>query len=140
MASDVDSERLVLRIRQAKGRKDRFVPLSPTLLVQLRCYWTACRPRHVLFPGARADSPMHPTAIQKAFHQAKLKARLEKPATVHTLRHSFATHLLEAGTDLRTIQMLFWHACLSTTSIYLHVQVGRLTNGRTPFDLLRSVI
>lgn len=145
VVSDVDSERMVLRIRQGKGRKDRFVPLSPTLLEQLRSYWVAslrgsCGGQDLLFAGATPHRPLHATSIQKAFQRAKLKAGIEKAASVHTLRHSFATHLLELGTDLRTIQMLLGHTCLSTTSIYLHVRMDRLTNGGSAVDLLRDVI
>ncbi|MBI4882040.1 MAG: tyrosine-type recombinase/integrase [Planctomycetes bacterium] len=140
VVSDIDSERMVVRIRQGKGRKDRFVPLSPTLLGELRRYWATHRPTGLLFPGAERSCPMHPTTIQKAFQQAKLRAHVEKPASVHTLRHSFATHLLEKGTDLRTIQVLLGHTCLSTTSVYLHVGVCAGQAGRGAPDLLSAVI
>lgn len=138
--SDIDSERMTLRIRQAKGRKDRLVPLSATLLKQLRAYWKQYQPRTVLFPGERSRRALHPTSIQKAFKLARIKVRLAKAASVHTLRHSFATHLLEAGTDLRTIQTILGHSSLNTTAIYLHVRSHLRFSGRNPLDLLRDIV
>lgn len=118
---DVDSGRMTIHVRQGKGKKDRFVPLPELLLRHLRKYWRAYRPTSVLFPGASPDKPLHPTALQKVFRLACRDARLRKPATVHTLRHSYATHHLEAGTDLRTIQSYLGHTSLDTTAVYLHV-------------------
>ena len=133
---DLDSARMVLHIRQAKGNKDRMVPLSPVLLKQLREYWLAYHPTSVLFPGATLDKPMHPTAVQKMFQRALLVARVGKRASVHTLRHCYATHLLESGTDLRTIQTWLGHASLSTTAVYLHVGTVPGKGGASPFDAI----
>jgi len=133
--SDIDSERMMIHVRQGKGRKDRFVPLSAVLLGPLRAYWLAYRPISYLFPGATVDKPLHPTAIQKAFAWARQRSGIRKVATVHTLRHSFATHHLEAGTDLRTIQSLLGHSSLETTAVYLHV----CTNVRTGADPLEAI-
>jgi site-specific recombinase XerD len=132
---DVDSERMLLHVRQAKGHKDRMVPLSPRLLDRLRDYWKHARPRSYLFPGAQPDKPLHPTSLQKAFQSARLAAGIRKRASVHTLRHSYATHLMESGTDLRTIQAWLGHASLKTTAIYLHVSAGT-SGGRSPLDAI----
>ncbi len=137
---DIDSARMTLLIRQAKGRKDRLVPLSATLLEVLRNYYKQARPATCLFPGEKPDRALHPTSIQKAFKLARLKVQMSKPASVHTLRHSFATHLLEAGTDLRTIQTILGHSSLSTTAIYLHIRTHKRRSGRDPLDLLRDII
>ena len=139
---DIDSARNVPRVRHGKGQKDRYTLLTPTLLEMLRLYWKAYRPRHWLFPGDKPDCPMHPSALQKAIIQARLIARLDKPASIHTLRHSLATHLLESGTDLRTIQTVLGHSSLGTTSIYLHVAAGALeTRARSEkADLLRGIV
>jgi site-specific recombinase XerD len=137
---DVDSDRMVLRIRQGKGRKDRYVPLSPTLLELLRDYWKTYRPKQWLFPGESQDRPMHATAVQRACAWSRQKARLSKAVTTHTMRHCFATHSLEAGTDLRTIQHILGHGSLNTTAIYLHVVTGgnRSSRGDGPIDLLQQ--
>ena len=143
---DIDSERMVIRVRQGKGRKDRYVTLSPTLLESLRAYYRAYCPRRPwLFPNRTAKYPIHVTAVQRACRQAALLSRLRKRVTSHTLRHSYATSLLEMGVDLRTIQVLMGHSSLNTTSIYLHVAVGdksaathRPSRGELP-DLLKQV-
>jgi len=119
--ADIDSARMQIHVHSGKGNKDRNTILSPTLLEELRVYWRACRPWGRLFPGDKPGIPMHATSIQKAMQTARLKARIDKRATVHTLRHSFATHLLEGGMNIRVIQKLLGHGSLSTTSIYLHV-------------------
>ena len=122
---DIDSERMVIRVRQGKGRKDRYVTLSPTLLETLRGYYRTCRPKgEWLFPNMTRKYPIHSTAVQRACRQAAMVAGLRKRVTTHTLRHSYATSLLEMGVDLRTIQVLLGHTSLNTTSIYLHVAIG----------------
>jgi integrase/recombinase XerD len=133
--TDVDGSRMVLRVRQGKGRKDRYVPLPPTLLSLLRDYWKVDRPKEWLFPGPSQDQPLSSTTIRKACSQARLKARLSKPVKTHSMRHAFATHSLEAGMDLRTIQLILGHASLRSTAIYLHVATG--TRGSSQKD--RSV-
>ena len=135
--SDIDSHRMALRIQQGKGRQDRYVTLSPTLLETLRDYYRAYRPQgQWLFPSRHPDHPTHPTGVQRACRTAARKAGLSKRVTTHTLRHSFATNLLEAGVDLRTIQILLGHASLNTTALYLHVAVGAKPSRREMVDLL----
>ena len=133
---DIDSRRMVIRIRQGKGRKARDVMLSPRLLAVLRRYWQAVRPRDYLFPGARPDSHISPRAVQKVCQAALVVSGLRKRVSLHALRHSFATHLLEAGTDLRTIQVLLGHNHLSTTARYTHVSTERLRSTSSPLDHL----
>ncbi len=137
--SDVDSQRMVIHIRLAKGRKDRYVPLSPTLLRMLRDHWKRVRSPEWLFPGQRPGKPISTGTLQRICHRACATARLKKAASPHTLRHSFATHHLEAGTDLRTLQVLMGHQSLCTTAMYLHVSVQhRQIPAPTPLDLLDS--
>lgn len=120
--ADVDSGRQCVRVEQGKGQKDRYTLLSPTLLAQLRSYWKATRPASAwLFPGRRGEAPLDATAVQRCCGPAAGRAGLAKRVTTHTMRHCFATHLLEAGTDLRTIQQLLGHRSLQTTAVYLHV-------------------
>lgn len=124
-AEDIDSGRMVVRVRQGKGRKDRYVTMSPTLLAALRRYYRACRPKgEWLFPGRSGKKPIHASAVQRECRQAARRAGLRKRVTTHTLRHSYATSLLEAGVDLRRIQLLLGHTSLNTTAMYLHVAVG----------------
>jgi integrase/recombinase XerD len=134
--ADIDSRRMVLRVRQGKGREDRDVMLSPRLLAVLRRYWQAARPRDYLFPGARPDRPISPRSVQKVCQAALIVSGLKKRVSLHSLRHSFATHLLEAGTDLRTIPILLGHNHLSTTTRYTHVSTERLRSTRSPLDRL----
>lgn len=134
--SDIDSERMVINVRQGKGRKDRTVMLSPQLLGMLRGYARQARPREWLFPGRRLDQPLNATAVQRTCARARVAAGLAKHASVHTLRHSFATHLLEAGTDLRVIQTLLGHQSVKTTAIYTHVSAQRLHDTPSPLDRL----
>jgi len=133
---DIDSRRMVIRVRQGEGSKDRYVMLSPKLLGLLRAYWKAARPRVWLFPGGYADRPITPSAVRKACQRAREAAGLGKLVTVHTLRHSFATHLLEAGTDLRTIQVLLGHSSPRTTAVYTHVSPAAVRATISPLDRL----
>lgn len=133
--SDVDGERQCLRVAQGKGQKDRYTLLPPTLLQQLRAYWKVTRPSGWLFPGGRPEQPLTATAIQRRCAPAARRAGLVKRVSTHTMRHCFATHLLEAGTDLRTIQLLLGHGRLDTTAVYLHVASAREGMLRTT-DLL----
>jgi integrase/recombinase XerD len=132
--SDIDSQRMVIRVRQGKGQKDRYVMLSPQLLEVLRAYWKAARPRDLLFPGAFPDRPITTATVRKVCHRAAQAAGLSKHVVVHTLRHSFATHLLEAGTDLRTIQVLLGHRCFATTARYVHVATASLPSIQSPLE------
>lgn len=124
LPSDIDSKRMVIRVRQGKGKKDRYVPLPSKLLVTLRRYWKAARPKTWLFEGREPGRPLSKGTVQRCCAVARSEARIEKAVTPHTFRHSFATHLLEGGTDLRTIQILLGHRSLSTTAVYLHVAAG----------------
>src|SRR3954466_2853408 len=133
---DIDSRRMVIRIRQAKGRKDRYVMLSPRLLEILRRYWKAARPARYLFPGQDPQGPLNTRTVQQVCRDARQAAGLGKKATVHSLRHSFATHLLESGTNIRTIQILLGHRSLSTTAIYTHVSTAVLEATQSPLDRL----
>jgi integrase/recombinase XerD len=137
---DIDSQRGVLRISQAKGKKDRYAPLSPTVLDVLRAYWKAYRPTSWLFPGRSPDHSMTSRTIQSVCKCAADKAGLSKPVTPHTMRHCFATHLLEAGTDLRTIQHLLGHRGMGTTAVYLHIAGSTVESARRSLDLLGTVV
>ena len=138
---DIDSARLVLRVVQGKGGRDRDVPLSPTLLAALREYWRWMRPQTYLFPGTkagwRADRPITTKPVWEAVRFATERAGIEKRVTPHTLRHSYATHLLEAGADLRTIQLLLGHADLSHTAVYLHLSRRHLQAAPNPLEQLQ---
>src|SRR6476619_5134495 len=116
--ADIDSQRMVIRVEQGKGGKDRYVMLSPQLLRILRSYWRLARPRRWMFPGRDEDRPLDPTVLHAACRSARSAAGLSKQVTVHTLRHSFATHLLENGADVRIIQVLLGHASLASTARY----------------------
>jgi integrase/recombinase XerD len=133
---DIDSQRMVIRVEQGKGQKDRYLMLSPRLLELLRTYWRAKRPGEWLFPGNPRTKPMGPRSANRVCREAVQRSGLTKPATVHTLRHSFATHLLEAGVDVRTIQVLLGHRSLRTTAGYLHLAPQTLQTTPSPFDLL----
>ncbi len=134
--TDVDGERMILRVDQGKGRKDRNVMLSPKLLETLRTYWRRGRPRVWLFPGQGGKRHLHPTILQRAFKQAKVEARITKPVSFHSLRHTFATHLLESGVNVRTIQALLGHRSLGSTQRYVHVAGDYLRQTRSPLDSL----
>jgi site-specific recombinase XerD len=136
---DIDSARMLIHVRQGKGQKDRIVSLSEVLLRSLRAYWLEYRPRVWLFPGQKRDKPICKRTLQGACERADRAAGLKKHVTAHTMRHSFATHLLEAGTDIRTVQALLGHASLSTTAIYAHVQRRLVTATRSPLDLIEQL-
>ena len=133
---DIDSRRMMLHVAQGKGQRDRYVMLSPTLLTQLRAWWRAARPTTWLFPGQRPGQPMEKGAVQWACRLARFRSRLTKPVTPHSLRHGFAVHLLEAGTDLRTIQLLLGHHRLETTARYLRLATTKVCSATSPLDLL----
>jgi site-specific recombinase XerD len=135
---DIDSDRMLIHIRQGKGRRDRDVPLSPKLLETLRQYWLWMKPKTYLFPGtvngSRADKPITPKMLWEACREAAQRAGITKAVRPHLLRHSFATHLLEGGADLPTLQALLGHADLKPTSIYLHLSERHLRAAGTPLD------
>jgi integrase/recombinase XerD len=132
----IDSQRMVLRIEQGKGQKDRYVMLSPKLLEILRDWWRVSRPKHWLFPGERPDHPITRHAVERECQQAHRRCRIPKPITPHSLRHAFAVHLLEAGTDVRTIQLLLGHRSLATTARYLRIATSKVCATSSPLDLL----
>ena len=134
---DIDSARMVLRVEQGKGRKDRYVMLSPKLLEVLRDYWRRTRPAgEWLFPGQRPGRHISQCTVAQACLRARASAGLEKPLTPHSLRHGFAVHLLENGVDVRTIQMLLGHRSLATTARYLQVACSQVCSATSPLDLL----
>ena len=137
--TDIDSKRMVLRVDQGKGRKDRDVMLSPRLLEELRSYWKMTHPKTWLFPGDIPGRPITRNAVELACRKAHRAAGIRKPITPHSLRHAFATHLLETGTDLRRIQLLLGHRSLATTSRYLKVATSTVCTTTSPFDLLPKV-
>jgi site-specific recombinase XerD len=132
--SSLDNQRMVIRVAQGKGRKDRYVMLSPKLLDTLRNYWRIVRPKEWLFPGYFAR-PITTHAVEHACRQARLRAGISKPISPQSLRHAFAVHLLEAGTDLRTIQLLLGHRNLSTTARYLQIAATKVCATASPLDL-----
>jgi site-specific recombinase XerD len=134
---DVDPKRMVLRIRGTKRGRERYVMLSPRLLSALRAYWKVARPSAPhLFCGRRPGKPLTRGAVHKAIALAARRVGLDKRVGPHTLRHSFATHLLEAGTDLRTLQVLLGHASIDSTALYLHVSTARMQSITSPLDAL----
>lgn len=133
---DIDSQRMVIHIRQSKGRKDRYVPLGPRLLDLLRDYWRRERPTSRLFPGNQADKPWSVMLVRQALREAKRIAGIDTPCTTHTLRHSYATHCLEAGMEVGMIQQLLGHASLETTATYTHVTTSTRGAGDPFPDLL----
>jgi site-specific recombinase XerD len=136
---DIDSDRMLIHVEEGKGGKDRKVMLSPGLLGLLRDYWCEARPEGWLFPGKPTLNPISPRQLSRAFTSAKNMAGVKKVATLHTLRHSFATHLLEAGTDVRVIQVLLGHAKLSTTARYTHVATKTIRDTISPYDMLAKL-
>jgi integrase/recombinase XerD len=132
----IDSQRMMIRIEQSKGNRDRDVPLSPKLLELLRTYWRKVRPQDWLFPGQNPDQPLRRAAVGQAVTLAARRAGLTKKPSPHCLRHAFAVHLLEAGTDLRKIQLLLGHRSLATTARYLSLTTTTVCAVTSPLDLL----
>ena len=133
---DIDNQRMVMRIEHGKGGKERYVMLSEALLGILRNYWRLARPPLFLFPGRTSDTPIDPTVLHAACRSATAAAGLDKRVSVHVLRHSFATHLLESGVDIRIIQVLLGHENLSTTARYTRVSTQLIGNTASPLDRL----
>lgn len=137
---DIDSKRMVIRVRHGKGGRDRDVLLSNSLLETLREYWRWMKPKTYLFPGTvnnwRADVPITTKIVWNAVNEARIKAGIQKRVSPHTLRHSFATHMLEAGADLRTIQVLLGHAELADTAVYLHLSRRHLQAVASPIEAI----
>lgn len=133
---DIDSQRMMIRVRQGKGSKDRYTILSKRLLEELRIYWKQYRPTLWLFSGRTPGSPMPISTAAAIYYNAKSKAGIEKGKGIHTLRHCFATHMLEAGVDLRTIQVLMGHSSIMTTVIYLRVTRKQISSTQSPLDSL----
>lgn len=136
--ADIESapDRMCLKVRQGKGGKDRYTLLSPRLLEALRLYWRAARPAQWLFPNSRGEGPMGEHTAQRAYHAARAAAGIANEGGIHCLRHAFATHLLEAGVDIHTIQRLLGHGHVSTTMRYFHLARSRLTGTASPLELL----
>jgi site-specific recombinase XerD len=135
--SNIDSTRMTIHVEQGKGAQDRYTPLSPRLLTELRRYWCLYHPKQWLFPGTRKpDLPILPHTVQRLFHRAKARAGITKDCGIHGLRHAFATHLLEAGVDVPTIQHVMGHGHISSTLRYFHLARKHLGAARSPLDLL----
>jgi site-specific recombinase XerD len=134
---DIDSDRMLIHVDDGKGGRDRKAMLSPNLLALLREYWCEARPEGWLFPGKPKINPISPRQLHRAFTSAKHMAGIQKAATLHTLRHSFATHLLEANTDVRVIQVLLGHAKLSTTARYTHVATKTIRSTISPYEQIK---
>ena len=134
--TDLDSARMLIRVEQGKGNKDRYTILSPRLLEELRSYWKSCRPKTWLFPGNDPDRPMNESTPQRIYMQARQRAGIQKRGGIHTLRHCFATHLLEMGVDLPTIQALMGHTSVTTTMRYIKLRQHHFTSNPGKFDLL----
>lgn len=132
----IDSQRMMIRVVCGKRAKDRYTLLSPRLLQELRAYWKVYRPHTWLFPSRNAERPFNDDKARTIFNQAKAKAGIRKGGSIHVLRHCFATHLLEAGVDLRTIQILMGHSSITSTAWYLHLTCKTLAATQNPLDLL----
>ncbi|HZQ45144.1 MAG TPA: site-specific integrase [Acidobacteriaceae bacterium] len=134
---DIDSQRMLIHVRQGKGKKDRYVTLSPLLLEMLRAYWRQYRPKRLLFPAPDdPNKPLNPTTLQKHCQNVCLRAGIKKKVTPRTLRHAFATHLLEGGANIRVVQTLLGHGSVHTTEIYTHVSDEAIRNVVSPLDRL----
>jgi integrase/recombinase XerD len=136
----IDSKRMVVRVVQGKGRKDRYVMLPPKLLDMLRDYWKRTHPGEWLFPGRQPDQPISTSAVEVACREVRLRCGIDKPVAPHSLRHAFAVHLLEAGTDLRTIQLLLGHRNLSTTAQYLMIATSKVCATASPLEPLNVIV
>ena len=134
--TDIDSQRMVIRVEQGKGQKDRYVVLSPKLLEVLRDWWRVEKPRPWLFPGDIPGRHIGRNAVERACQEAHRRCRIPKPITPHSMRHAFAVHLLEHGTDVRSIQLLLGHRSLATTARYLRIATSKVCSTTSPFDLL----
>jgi site-specific recombinase XerD len=137
--TDIDSKQMLLHVCHAKGGQERITLLSAKLLAVLRAYWRIEKPRHWLFPGTTPAEPLSTASARNVLHQAGLDAQLTKPCTPHTLRHCFATHLLDAGADLVMVQTLLGHHSIRTTSLYTHTSIQRIRQVVSPFDLLPTI-
>jgi integrase/recombinase XerD len=133
---DIDSTRMLLRVCEGKGQKQRYAKLSKHLLGVLREYYKACQPREWLFPGLFAGEPLTRMAVNKVLEHLRQRAGITKNVTPHTLRHSYATHMLDAGADLRTIQVLLGHQSITSTAIYMHVSQAKIDAAPSPLDLM----
>lgn len=138
--TSIDSSRMLIHVEDGKGGKDRYAMLSPRLLQILRAYWRRARPSVWLFPGQEPGGHVSTGALQAACRAARRQARIDKPVAAHTLRHSFATHLLESGTNIRVIQALLGHADLTTTARYTQVATNLIAGTPSPFDRLPPVM
>jgi site-specific recombinase XerD len=137
--SDIDRARMVIRVDQGKGQKDRYVMLSPKLLEILRHWWRVQKPRPWLFPSDMPGRHISKDAVEQACQKARRRCPIPKPTTPHSLRHAFAVHLLEAGTDVRTIQLLLGHRSLATTARYLRIATSKVCATTSPIDLLPRI-
>ncbi len=133
--ADIDPGRMVVRIEQAKGKRDRYLPLPLKLWLQFQAQWRVEPPETWVFPGAEPGAPLHPTTPQHVFTHAKLREGIDKPGGIHSLRHAYATHLLEAGVEIYTIQKLLGHSDVTTTMRYFHVSPEALAKTTSPLDL-----
>lgn len=134
--TDIDSKRMVIRVELGKGQKDRYTMLSPRLLETLRAYWRTGRPKTWLFEGDVPNKPIDRVAVEKACQKVRHLSGIRKPITPHSFRHAFAVHLLESGTDVRTIQLLLGHRSLATTARYLRIATSKVCSTSSPLDLL----
>jgi site-specific recombinase XerD len=134
--TDIESKRMMIRVQQGKGNKDRYTILSKRLLKELRIYWKGYRPSLWLFSGRKPEQPMPKSTAAAIYYNAKDKAGIKRGKGIHTLRHCFATHMLEAGVDLRTIQVLMGHTSIMTTAVYLKVTRKQISSTQSPLDLL----
>jgi integrase/recombinase XerD len=136
--TDIDSKRMTIRVEQGKGAKDRYTLLSPRLLAELRRYWSFYRPKEWLFTSTDATRPIGDRTVHRIYHAARARAGIRKEGGIHALRHAFATHLLEAGVDIHTIQRLLGHGHISTTMRYLHLARKHLAKTPSPLELLEN--